>query len=55
MFSAGDIAWQNQTTGGDILAWRQDYDAFVGRAAKYCQLGTDRRRDFGELADLQTS
>lgn len=52
MFSAGDIAWQNQTAGGDILAWVQGFDAFMGRAAKYCQLGTDRRRDFGVLEDL---
>jgi hypothetical protein len=52
MFSAGDIAWQNQTSGGDILAWVQGFDAFMGRAAKYCQLGTDRRRDFGVLEDL---
>ena len=52
MYSAGDIGWQNQTTGGDILAWDQDYDAFVARAAKYCQLGTDRRRSSGVLKDL---
>lgn len=52
MYSAGEIAWQNQTTGGDVLAWRQDYDAFVGRAAKYCQLGTDRRRSLASLDDL---
>lgn len=52
MFSAGPVAWQNQTTGGDILAWRQDYDAFVARAAKYCDLGSDRRRSLGVLDDL---
>lgn len=52
MYSAGDIAWQNQTTGGNILAWSQDYDAFVARAAKYCQTGTDRRRSFGVLDDI---
>jgi hypothetical protein len=52
MFSAGDIAWQNQTTGGDILAWSQDYDAFVARAAKYCQAGTNRRASFGVLKDI---
>lgn len=52
MYSAGAMAWQNQTTGGDILAWRQDYDAFVGRAAKYCNVGTDRRRSLGVLTDL---
>lgn len=52
MFSAGDIAWQNQTAGGDMLAWVQGLDAFMGRAAKYCNLGTDRRRDFGTLDDL---
>lgn len=52
MYSAGEISWQNQTAGGDILAWMQGYDAFVGRAAKYCQLGTDRRRSFATLEDL---
>jgi len=52
MYSAGDIAWQNQTTGGDILAWRQDYDAFVARAAKYCDVGTDRRASFALLDDI---
>ena len=55
MYSAGEIAWQNQTTGGDILAWQQGKDAFVARAAKYCQLGTDRRRSFATLGDLATS
>lgn len=52
MYSAGPIAWQNQTTGGDILAWRQDYDAFVARAAKYCDVGTDRRPSFALLDDI---
>lgn len=52
MFSAGPIAWQNQTTGGNILAWRQDFDAFVARAAKYCQVGTNRRSALGVLEDL---
>lgn len=52
MYSAGKIAWQNQTTGGDILAWRQDYDAFVARAAKYCNLGTNRRNTLGVAEDI---
>ena len=52
MYSAGKVAWQNQTTGGDILAWRQDYDAFVARAAKYCQVGTNRRNTLGVLKDI---
>ena len=52
MYSAGPIAWQNQTTGGDILAWSQDYDAFVGRAAKYANIGTNRRVSNGLLKDL---
>ena len=52
MFSAGPIAWQNQNTGGDVLAWRQDYDSFVGRAAKYCQFGTNRRNTHGVLEDI---
>lgn len=52
MFSAGPIAWQNQNTGGDVMAWRQDFDAFVGRAAKYCQLGTNRRNTNGVLEDI---
>lgn len=55
MYSAGEIAWQNQTTGGDILAWRQGFDAFVARAAKYCELGTNRRRSLGSLEDLQAA
>ena len=52
MYSAGKVAWQNQTTGGDILAWVQDEDAFVARAAKYCNLGTDRRNGLARLGDL---
>jgi hypothetical protein len=51
-YSSGDIEWQNATTGGDILVWRQDYDAYVARAAKYCEIGTDRRRSFASLQDL---
>lgn len=53
MVSAGPVAWQNQTTGGDILAWEQGYDAFVARAAKYFQFATDRRRSLGVLEDLE--
>jgi hypothetical protein len=52
MFSAGALSWQNQTTGGNILAWDQGYDAFVARAAKYAQTGTDRRRSHAVLDDL---
>lgn len=52
MFSAGELAWQNQTTKGDILAWRQEYDSFVARAAKYCQAGTNRRSSLGVLEDI---
>lgn len=51
-YSAGDIEWQNATTGGDILTWRQDYDAYVARAAQYGEIGTDRRRSFASLQDL---
>lgn len=53
--SAGDIAWQNQTTGGDKLAWVQDEDAFVARAAKYFQVATDKRNGLGRLDDLDAS
>lgn len=52
VYSAGKLAWQNQTTGGEILAWQQGFDAFVARAAKYCQIGTDHRNALGFLADL---
>lgn len=55
MYSAGELAWQNQTTGGDILSWVQDEDAFVARAAKYCQVGTDRRNTLAEVQDLDAS
>lgn len=55
MYSAGAVAWQNQTTGGDILSWVQDEDAFVARAAKYCNLGTDRRNTLGRLGDLDAA
>jgi hypothetical protein len=53
-YSAGPVAWQNQTTGGNILAWSQDYDAFVARAVKYWQVGTNRRRSLGRLGDLSS-
>lgn len=52
LYSAGGIEWQNATTGGDILTWQQGYDAYVARAARYCELGTDRRRSFATLGDL---
>jgi len=52
MYSAGPLSWQNQTTGGNILAWDQDYDAFVARAAKYVETGTDRRRSLALLDDI---
>ena len=52
MFSAGKTTWQNTTTGGDILAWVQDEDAFVARAAKYANLGSQHRRGLGRLGDL---
>jgi hypothetical protein len=51
-YSAGPGGWQNQTTGGDILAWSQDYDSFVARYAKYFQVGVNRRRSIGRLGDL---
>ena len=54
MVSAGKFAWQNTTTGGNILAWVQDEDAFVARAAKYGQLATNHRKGIGSLEDLET-
>ena len=54
-YSAGAIGWQNQTTGGDILAWVQNEDAFVARAAKYHNVGTNRRNTLGVLDDLDGS
>lgn len=52
MASAGDIAWQNVTTGGDVLAWVQTEDAFVARAAVYDQFGTDRRRSHSKITSI---
>jgi hypothetical protein len=51
MYSAGPIAWKTGTSG-NVLEWKQDYDAFVGMAATYRQLGTNRRRSFASLEDL---
>lgn len=48
-FSAGDINWQNTTTGGDVLAWVQTEDSFVARAAVYGNIGTDRRRSHSKI------
>jgi len=51
-FSAGPVAWQNQTEGGSILHWRPDYDQFTARAAKYWQLGLIRRNTLARIDDL---
>jgi len=50
--SAGDIAWQNQNTGGDVLAWVQNEDAFAARAAWYGNLGTDHRRAHAKIKNI---
>lgn len=50
--SAGEIAWQNTNTGGDVLAWSQDEDAFVARAAVYENMGTTRRRAHARIKSL---
>lgn len=50
--TAGDIAWQNVNTGGDVLAWSQTEDAFVARAAFYANLGTNKRRGFSAIRGL---
>jgi hypothetical protein len=52
MVTAGEIAWQNTTTGGDILAWKQDEDSFVARAAFYGNLGTNHRRAHSVIKNL---
>jgi hypothetical protein len=51
-FSGGPIAWKTGNSKGDVLEWKQEYDAFTGMAATYCQLGTNRRKSFGTLDDL---
>ena len=44
MFTAsGGVQWQNVNTGGDVLDWVQDEDAFAARAAFYGEFGTNRR------------
>ena len=53
-FSAGPVAWQNQTEGGSILHWRPDYDQFTARAAKYWQLGLVRRNTLARIDDLNS-
>lgn len=53
--SAGDFEWQNTTTGGDILAWSQNEDAFVGRLAGYMNLGTNKRRAHAKIKNLNIS
>lgn len=53
-FSAGPVAWQNQTEGGSILHWRPDYDQFTARAAKYWQLGLVRRNTLARIDDLSS-
>lgn len=52
LVSAGDIAWQNVNTGGDILAWVQDEDAYAARAAAYMNLGTSRRRSHAVVENI---
>lgn len=52
MVSAGDIAWQNVNTGGDVLAWVQGEDSFVARAAAYTNLATNRRRSNAKVVNL---
>lgn len=52
-FSDSDgIEWQNINTGGDVLAWVQNEDAFQARAAIYGQIGTDRRAAHGALHSI---
>lgn len=55
MVSAGDVAWQNVNTGGDVLAWSQTEDAFVARAACYWNLGTERRRSHALIKGIKVN
>lgn len=52
MASSGAPAWQNTNTGGDILAWVQNEDAFQARIAYYGNLGTERRRAHARIKSL---
>lgn len=52
MVSAGDPQWQNVNTGGDILDWVKDEDAFQARAAAYLNLGTSKRRAHARIKSL---
>lgn len=52
MVSAGDPQWQNVNTGGDILDWVKDEDAFQARAAAYLNLGTTKRRAHARIKSL---
>lgn len=53
--SAGDIAWQNTTSGGDILDWVQGEDAFAARAAFYANIGTTKRAAHARIKNLNVA
>lgn len=47
-----DPYWQNKITGGNMLAWSQGTDAYVGKLSFRANLATNRRNDLFRFSEL---
>lgn len=52
MVAMNDGYWQNKITGGNILSWSQNTDAYVGKYTWRANLACDRRNDLYRFSAL---
>lgn len=52
LVAMADPYWQNKVTGGQMLAWSQGTDAYVGKLTFRANLATDRRNDMYRFSAL---